>query len=141
MRYLGLDLGTKTLGISISDITKTIATTYKTIRFNEENYEQLILELREIIQNEQIEKIILGFPKNMNNTVGKRGEETILFKNMLEEIFKMEVILQDERLTTVEATNYMLDADMSRKKRKEKIDTLAANIILQTYLDKMKGRL
>lgn len=140
MRYLGLDLGTKTLGISISDITKTIANPYRTIKFDEGNYESLIPQLKNIIENEEIEKIVLGFPKNMSNTIGKRAEETIRFKNMLEDTFRLEVILQDERLTTVEATNYMLQADVSRKKRKEKIDTLAANIILQTYLDKMKGR-
>ncbi|HHW69447.1 MAG TPA: Holliday junction resolvase RuvX [Tenericutes bacterium] len=140
MRYLGLDLGTRTLGISLSDITKTIANTYKTIRFNEGDYLFLISQLKKIIEDEEIDKIVLGFPKNMNNTIGQRAEETILFKRMLEDACKIEVILQDERLTTVEANNYMINADMSRKKRKEKIDTLAANIILQTYLDKMKGR-
>jgi len=135
-----LDLGTRTLGISLSDITKTIANTYKTIRFNEGDYLFLISQLKKIIEDEEIDKIVLGFPKNMNNTIGQRAEETILFKRMLEDACKIEVILQDERLTTVEANNYMINADMSRKKRKEKIDTLAANIILQTYLDKMKGR-
>lgn len=140
MRYLGLDLGTRTLGISISDSTATIATAYKTIRFEENNYDALIPELKKIIEEYHIEKIVLGFPKNMNNTVGDRGLTTLSFKEKLESEFQLEVIMQDERLSTVEATHYMVEADMSRKKRKKKIDSLAANIILQTYLDKMKGR-
>ena len=139
MRYLGLDLGTRTLGISKSDITGTIATAYKTIRFNDSVYSELIPELEKIINNEKIDKIILGLPKNMNNTIGERGNTTIEFKKMIEEKLHIEVILQDERLSTVEATNYMLEADISIKKRKKKIDSLAANIILQTYLDKTKG--
>lgn len=139
MKYLGLDLGTRTLGISKSDITGTIASTYKTIRFNDSVYNELIPELKKIIEQEKIEKIVLGLPKNMNNTIGDRANTTIEFKNLIEKELNIEVILQDERLSTVEATNYMLEADISRKKRKKKIDSLAANIILQTYLDKMKG--
>ena len=140
MRYLGLDLGTKTLGVALSDITKTISSPVKIIRFNEGEANKIIPELKELINEFNVEKIILGFPKNMNNTVGESGERTLVFKALLEQEFSIPVIMQDERLTTVEATNYMLGADMSRKKRKEKIDSLAANIILQTYLDKEKGR-
>lgn len=140
MRYLGLDLGTRTLGISISDITHTIASAYKTIRFDDSDYDSLMDELGNIILEYKIEKIILGFPKNMNNTIGDRALTTLEFKEKLENRFNICVIMQDERLSTVEATNYMLEADMSRKKRKKKVDALAANIILQTYLDKEKGR-
>ena len=139
MRYLGLDLGTRTLGISLSDITLTIASTYKTIRFEDSKYDSLIPELSEIIKEFKISKIVLGFPKNMNNTIGDRCETTLEFKTLLEQNLNIEVILQDERLSTVEATNYMIASDMSRKKRKTKVDSLAANIILQTYLDKEKG--
>jgi putative Holliday junction resolvase len=139
MRYLGLDLGTRTLGISISDTTKTIASTLKTIRFPDSEYSYLLPELKDIISEFNISKIVLGFPKNMNNTIGDRCETTLEFKKLLEENFDIIVVLQDERLNTVEATNYMLEADVSRKKRKKKIDSLAANIILQTYLDKEKG--
>jgi putative Holliday junction resolvase len=139
MRYLGLDLGTRTLGISMSDTTLTIATAYKTIRFNENDYDSLFPELREIIEEFDINKIVLGLPKNMNNTIGDRALTTLEFGNKLKDIFNIEVVMQDERLTTIEATNYMLEADISRKKRKKKIDSLAANIILQTYLDKEKG--
>ena len=139
MRYLGLDLGTKTLGISLSDSTFTIASTLKTINFLENDYDSLITELGDIIREYNVCKIVLGYPKNMNNTIGERCETTVKFKEKLEEVFNIEVVLQDERLTTVQATNYMLEADMSRKKRKKKVDALAANIILQTYLDKEKG--
>lgn len=139
MRYLGLDLGTRTLGISVSDITLTIASALKTIRFDEDDYDYLIKELDSIIKEYNISKIVLGFPKNMNNTIGDRCATTIEFQKKLIDRFNIEVVLQDERLTTVEATNYMLEADISRKKRKKKIDSLAANIILQTYLDKEKG--
>ncbi len=139
MRYLGLDLGTRTLGISISDTTKTIANTLKTIRFNENDYDSVIPELKEIIDEYEISKIVLGLPKNMNNTLGDRCTTTIEFKQKLLDTFNIEVVLQDERLSTKEATTYMLKADLSRKKRKKKIDSLAANIILQTYLDREKG--
>ena len=139
MRYLGLDLGTKTLGISISDESHIIASTYKTIIFNENDYDSLIPILSDIIKEYNVGKIVLGFPKNMNNTIGERCLVTLKFKDLLVSSFNIEVVLQDERLSTVEATNYMLEADISRKKRKKKIDTLAANIILQTYMDKERG--
>ncbi len=140
MRILGFDLGTRTLGISISDYTNTIATTYKTIRFNEREYDSIIPEIKNIVYEFNVQKIVLGLPKNMNNSIGDRGLETLEFKKKLEDNLNIEVIMQDERLTTVQATNYMLEADISRKKRKKKVDSLAANIILQTYLDTMKGR-
>lgn len=140
MRYLGLDLGTRTLGISMSDQSKTIATAYQTIRFQEDDYNVLLPQIKEIVEQYQIEKIILGFPKNMNNTVGDRGKTTIAFQQMLQNDLHIDVILQDERLTTVQATQYLLEADLSRKKRKQKVDSIAANIILQTYLDQEKGR-
>lgn len=136
MRYLGLDLGTRTLGISMSDLTHTIATSFKTIRFPDAEYDTLIEPLREIIDEYQISKIVLGLPKNMNNSIGDRARTTLEFKALLEEKLKLEVIMQDERLSTVEATNYLLEADLSRKKRKTKVDAVAANIILQAYLDR-----
>ena len=138
MRYLGLDLGTKTLGLSISDKTGLIATSLGTIRHNED-FDYLILELKKIVKEREVDCLVLGFPKNMNNTMGDRCATTIEFQKKLIDNFNIEVVLQDERLTTVEATNYMLQADVSRKKRKKKIDSLAANIILQTYLDREKG--
>lgn len=140
MRYLGLDLGTRTLGLSISDITGTIASTLKTIRFEEEHYDELLEEIKQIVEEEKVDKLVLGFPKNMNNTIGERALTTMEFKDKLEEFLNKEVVLQDERLSTVAAHNYMLEADLSRKKRKKNVDKIAANIILQTYLDIEKGR-
>lgn len=136
MRYLGLDLGTKTLGISISDETQTIASPFTVITFEHEQYDSLLPKIKEIIDEYNVKKIVLGLPKNMNNTIGERANTTLLFQKKLEEYLNMEVVLQDERRTTIEAHDYMLAADMSRKKRKKKVDSLAANIILQTYLDK-----
>lgn len=140
MRYLGFDLGTRTLGISISDETKTIASILTTIRFDDSEYESIIPEIKKIIEEHNVEKIVLGLPKNMNNTMGDRAETTIKFKELVEKELNIPVVLQDERLTTVAAHNYMLAADVSRKKRKERVDRLSANIILQTYLDIEKGR-
>ena len=139
MRFLGLDLGTKTLGIAVSDLTNTIATTIGIIRFEDEEYEKTYEPLKKIIDEYKITDIVLGLPKNMNNSIGFRGEATLEYKRMLESWFSCNIITQDERLTTVQATNYMLEANLSRKKRKKKIDALAANIILQTYLDIKKG--
>lgn len=131
MKYLGLDLGTKTLGLAISN--GEIATSLKTIRY--EDIDKLIIELKNIISEYNIDLLVLGLPKNMNNTIGPRALETLEFKEKLEKL-NYKVVLQDERLSTVSAHNYMLKADLSRKKRKEKVDALAATIILQTYLDK-----
>jgi len=139
MRFLGLDLGTKTLGVAVSDLTNTIATTIGIIRFEDEEYEKTYEPLKKIIDEYKITDIVLGLPKNMNNSIGFRGEATLEYKRMLESWFSCNIITQDERLTTVQATNYMLEANLSRKKRKKKIDALAANIILQTYLDIKKG--
>ena len=131
MRYLGLDLGTKTLGLAIS--SGIIANSLKTIRYEDEN--DMLKKISDIILEEKIDCLVLGYPKNMNNTIGPRAETTISFKNKLESLgYKVE--LQDERLSTVSAHNIMIQADVSRKKRKEKVDALAATIILQTYLDR-----
>lgn len=140
MRYLGFDLGTRTLGISISDDTKTIASTLTTLRFNDGDYDSILPEICKIIKDYNIEKIVLGLPKNMNNTLGDRAETTIMFQKKLSDFAKIDVVLQDERLTTVSAHNYLIEADMSRKKRKKVVDKLSANIILQTYLDIEKGK-
>lgn len=133
MRYIGLDLGEKTLGISISN--GIIANNYKTLRHNLE-YDWLIDEVLKIVTEEKIDKIILGFPKNMDNSVGKRAEITLEFKKNLEDKTKKEVILEDERLTSKLAHNFMIKEDLSRKKRKERVDGMASVIILQSYLDR-----
>lgn len=135
MRYLGLDLGTKTLGISVSDKTGTIAIPV-TILKHENNFNYLIEELKKIIKEKDIETIVLGLPKNMNNTIGERGEMILKFKEKLEKNTSIPIILEDERLTTKVAENILITADVSRKKRKKVIDKMAANVILQSYLDR-----
>ena len=101
MRYLGLDLGSKTLGMSISDLTGLIATNLGTLYFDEENYDSLLEPLKKIIIENDVKKIILGYPKNMNNSVGNRAIITLEFKEKLESFFHLEVIMEDERLTSV----------------------------------------
>ena len=95
MKYLGLDLGTRSLGISISDLTKTVATTYGTVHFEEKDYEKALEELATIMKKEPVEKIVLGYPKNMNGSIGPRAIETEQFKEMLEKRFNIKVELQD----------------------------------------------
>jgi len=133
MRYIGLDLGTKTLGISLSQ--GLIASNYKTLRHNEE-YDYLVDEVSKIVLEKHIDKIVLGFPKNMNNTIGTRANITLAFKKKLEDKTKLEVIMEDERLTSVVANQVLINADTSRKKRKERVDGVASVIILQSYLDR-----
>lgn len=137
MTYLGLDLGTKTLGLAISN--GMIASSLTTIRYQEE--EELFAQLDEIVTRYHVDCMILGYPKNMNNTIGPKALFTQEFKQKLETRYQLPTILQDERLTTVSAHNYMLEGNLSRKKRKEKVDSLAATIILQTYLDKKGNNL
>lgn len=134
MRILGLDLGSRTCGVAVSDIMGMIARPVATIRFDEDNYESCLDQLDKYIKEFQIKKIVLGLPKHMNGDVGIRGEISIAFKKKLEEK-EMDVVLWDERLTTVAANRILISADVSRKKRKQVIDQMAAVGILQNYLD------
>jgi len=138
MRYLGLDLGSRTLGISISDNTGLIASSYKTIRHNEE-YDRLLDEVVNIVKEKEIDGIVLGFPKNMNNTIGPKGELSKEFKEKLEKILDIPIYLQDERLSTKSATDLLITGNVRRKDRKKVVDSVAATIILQSFLDK-EGR-
>ena len=138
MRCLGLDLGSKTLGIAISDRTNCIASVYKTIFFKDEDYSSLIEPLKEIIDKEEISTLVLGLPKNMNNSLGTRAMITLEFKEKLENNFHIPVILEDERLTSVISNNILISANVSRNKRKKKVDGMAAEIILQGYLDRAR---
>ena len=135
MKYLGLDLGSRTLGIAVSDGTGLIASSYKTIRHNEE-YDMLLQEVKNIVEELNVAGIVLGFPKNMNNTIGPKGELSLSFKEKLEKIVEVPVYLQDERLTTKSATDMLIQGNVSRKDRKKVVDSVAATIILQTYLDR-----
>ncbi len=139
MRYLGLDLGSKTLGLALSDTTRTIASSFKTLYFTSGDYESTIAPLKEIISEYDIKKIILGLPKNMNNTIGERANITLEYKKLLEDNLDTPVILFDERLTSVISNFILIEADLSRKKRKKKVDSIAAQIILQDYLNKEKN--
>ena len=138
MRYLGLDYGTRTLGLSISDKTGIIARSYGVLR-HQENPLTLLDDLEPIVQKEQIDAFVLGFPKNMNNTVGPRGEATLAFQKQLEERFQLPVYLMDERLSTKEAESVLIQGNMRREKRKKVIDAVAAVIILQEYMDKRRN--
>ena len=135
MRYLGLDLGSRTLGVAISDPTGLIASSYKTIRHNEE-YDKLIDIVKDIVLEMKIDAIVLGFPKNMNNTIGPKGEVSLKFKEELELVLDIPVFLQDERLSTKSATDMLIMGDVSRKNRKKVVDSVAATIILQSFLDR-----
>ena len=137
MRYLGLDLGSRTLGMAVSDALGMIASSYKIVRHNEE-YDRLLDEVQATVEEKKIDAIVLGLPKNMNNTIGPKGELSFQFKKMLEEKLSIPVYLEDERLTTRQAENILIKNDTSRKKRKKVIDSMAATIILQSYLDKNK---
>lgn len=136
MRYLGMDLGTKTLGLAISDKDGIIASPYKLIKYTDIN--KLGNEVLEIIKKENIDELVLGLPKNMNNTLGFAADRSIKFKEVLTNLTDKPINFIDERLSTVEAENILINADVSRKKRKEVIDEMAACIILDTYIRRLK---
>lgn len=134
-RIMGLDLGTVTCGVSISDPLGIVARNITTIRFANEDYADCLNQLLSIIRMEQPGKIVLGLPKHMNGDIGVRAQASIDFKTMLEEKVSVPIILWDERLTTAAAEKILIKADLSRKKRKQVIDQMAAVQILQSYLD------
>ncbi|MCF6464146.1 Holliday junction resolvase RuvX [Clostridium sp. Cult1] len=133
-RIMGLDVGDKTIGVAISDPLLLTAQGYKTI-FRESNKKD-IKEIEDIIEECNITKIIVGLPKNMNNTIGIQGQKVLDFVEKLKRRIKVEIILEDERLTTVSAERILLEGDVSRKNRKKIIDKVAATYILQNYLDR-----
>jgi len=137
MRYLGLDLGTKTLGISMTDKTNTLVSPFKVLRFQSEDYESIISELQSIIKEYNISKVILGLPKNMDGTIGFAGNRSIKFKELLENV-NIDVELVDERLTTVMAEGIVHQNNDNVRNTKKKIDSIAASIILESYLKGLK---
>lgn len=137
MRYLGLDLGTKTLGLAITDRLGIISSPYKVLRYD--NIDNLIQELINIINEEHVDELVLGLPKNMDNSMGFASERSLKFKELLETKTTKKIHLVDERLSTVEAERFLISTDTSRNKRKKIIDAYAANIILDTYLNSKKG--
>ncbi len=136
MRILGLDYGSGTVGVAVSDELCITAQGLEIVRRESENQlRKTLRRIEEIIEEYKVEKIVLGFPKNMNNTVGERGEKTLAFKEMLERRTGLEVIMWDERLTTVAADRAMIEAGVRRENRKKYVDQIAAALILQGYLE------
>ena len=138
MRILGLDFGTKTVGVAVSDELLITAQGVEIIRRKAPTkLRQTLARIEELVGEYGVEKIVLGYPKNMNNTEGERCERTKEFKEMLEKRTGLEVILWDERLTTVEAHRVLDAGKAGLEKKKEVVDKLAAVLILQSYLDRM----
>ena len=141
MRILGLDYGSKTVGVAVSDPLGLTAQKVETIWRKQENkLRRTLARIEELIAEYEVEKIVLGFPKNMNNTVGERAEKALEFGEMLKKRTGLEVIMWDERLTTVEADRTLIEAGVRRENRKEYLDSVAAVLILQGYLDSLADR-
>lgn len=135
MRIAGLDVGTKTVGVAISDAMGWTAQGIETIPVDTENRHLGFKRIGSLIEEYQISLFVIGLPKNMNGTIGPRGEACQEYAKLLEQKFNIPVKMVDERLTTIQAERILLEADVSRKKRKDVIDKMAATLILQTYLD------
>ena len=135
-RIMGLDIGDKTIGVAVSDIMGITAQGVKTIR--RESKKKDIEELKNIIKERQVNKIVSGLPKNMNGTIGESGERVIALAEVIKEKTGLPIEMWDERLTTVAAHRAMLEADLSRNKRKKIVDKIAATYILQGYLDRLR---
>ena len=135
MRVMGLDLGSRTCGVAVSDALCMIARPVETIRFTEDDNDKALPRIAELIKEHDVHLIVLGLPKHMNGDIGIRAEISIEFKEKLEKMTGLRVVLIDERLTTMQASKVLIKADVSRKKRKEVIDQMAAVNILQGFLD------
>lgn len=136
MRIMGLDYGSKTIGVAISDPMGLTAQGLEIIRREEENkLRKSLRRIEELVQENQVEEIVLGFPKNMNNTIGERAEKSLQLKETLERRLGLPVVMWDERLTTVEADRTLIEAGVRRENRKKYVDMIAAVFILQGYLD------
>ncbi len=138
MRIVGLDLGTKTLGVSITDKTKSLVSPLKVIHFSKEDYEDAYLKLKDLLKDYEVELLVLGLPKNMDGTIGFAGERSLNFQKLLESKGYM-VVLEDERLTTKLAENIIHENTQNVKETKSKIDSLAASLILESYLSEVKS--
>ena len=136
MKYIGLDLGSKTLGVSISDELGFLARSYDTFRFSEDDYDSAVDYLINICQKEKVTEVVLGYPKHMNGDSGIRASISISFKEKIESKSSIKVHLEDERLTTVIVDRAMIEGNVRRKDRHNKKDEMAAVVILQGFLDK-----
>lgn len=135
MRILGLDVGTKTVGVAISDEMGWTAQGLETIKINEERGQFGFDRISELVKQYDVDKIVVGLPKNMNGTIGPRGEACQQFAENLRVLLQLDVVMWDERLSTMAAERLLISADVSRKKRKQVIDKMAAVVILQGFLD------
>ena len=136
MRAIGLDFGSKTVGVAISDPLGVTAQGIEIIRRTSENkLRKTLARIEELIKEYGVDTIVLGLPKNMNNTLGDRAEKSLEFKGMLERRTGLPVVMWDERLTTVEANRTLIEGNIRRENRKQYVDQLAAVLILQGYLD------
>ena len=139
MRILGLDYGSKTVGVAVCDPLGITAQTVETIVRGEENkLRKTLARIEELIRQYEIERIVLGYPKNMNNTIGERGKKSEELKEAIERRTGLPVILWDERLTTVAAERVLMESGVRREHRKESVDQIAAAMILQGYLDSLR---
>ncbi|SLL32556.1 Holliday junction resolvase-like protein [Mycobacteroides abscessus subsp. abscessus] len=138
MRVMGLDVGSKTVGVAVSDALGWTAQGIETIQIDEEKERFGLDRIASLIVEYDVGKIVVGLPKNMNGSIGFRGEASQLYGKLLEERFELPIVFWDERLTTMAAERILLEADVSRKKRKKVIDKMAASLILQGYLDSQK---
>lgn len=136
MRIIGLDYGTKTVGVAISDALGLTAQGIETIQRKEENkLRRTLARIEELVREYEVDTIVLGFPKHMNNDVGERAKKSLEFKEMLVRRTGLDVVMWDERLTTVEAERTLIESQVRRENRKQYIDKIAAVFILQGYLD------
>ena len=136
MRIMGLDFGSKTLGVAVSDPLGITAQPVEIIRRKSENkLRQTLARLEELVNEYQVTQFVLGLPKNMNNTLGERAEKSLEFKEMLERRTGLQVVMWDERLTTVEANRALMEGNVRRENRGRYVDAIAAVLILQGYLD------
>lgn len=137
MKVLGLDLGNRTIGIAISDDLKFLARGVETYRFADKEFKLAAEYVKLVCEKEPIETIVLGYPKRLDNVVGEQAQRTLDFKEMLVELTQLPVVLVDERFTSKIASDMMKEQNLNRKKRKNSIDTMAATVILQGYLDQL----
>ena len=137
MKYLGLDLGSRTCGVAISDALGMLARTYTTLRFKEDDYTYAANEVKKLCKTEGVSVIVLGYPKHMNGDEGIRAQISLNFKSLLEEGTNLKVVLWDERLTTVVVDRVMIEGNIRREKRHQKKDELAAVVILEDYLQSL----
>ncbi len=138
-KIIGIDLGTKTIGVAISDSFGMMAHGLETYKFKENHFTHAAEYICNLAKEKRVKKIVLGYPKNMDNTIGERAQMCERFKKRIESMSDLQVVLFDERMTTKIATSVLIDANVKGKNKKKYVDKIAAQLILQAYLDTNKG--